>query len=290
MKSKFVFFIIIFTLFPHQYSYCQISIGILSNNNNCRVKIIRNNSDVKITLNTIPLYQNDMVVSKELNKMKFIWAPYAYGKTKNDSTLEVTIVSTTKIKGLMSRIGETIANYLGFIKEDFNATAVAQRGNELLELPDSSIVSVDFLPIKFTCPYGQSFSIFDNNNKEIFTNNLNGKNYIEVIPKEIKLKTDCVYSWKIMNDKEGREGKIRILNKNYQTAIHSALAVVDKLTKEPTERIIKKASYMQMISDIYENDLDLYWLSFQMIENIDFSKYPEAQFIETRYYQHLSKN
>jgi hypothetical protein len=44
-----------------------------------------------------------------------------------------------------------------------------------------------------------------------------------------------------------------------------------------------------MLSDIYKSDLDLYWLSNQMLDDIDFSQNPEAQLIEKRYYEHLIK-
>jgi hypothetical protein len=289
MNAKNNMIIVTYIFLFYNIGLCQNSSGILYNNNNYSVKIIRNNTVLLNTSTTTPLFQKDLIVSDKLDKLKFNWAPYANGTIKNDSTLEVTLVSPNIMKGRLSRIIETISNYMGFIKEDFFSKAVAQRGNDLVDSPDSSITAVDFLPIKFTCPGSQSFSVYDINNKQVFLKNTKGILSFEIIPKELNIKLDELYCWKIVGGNNGREGKFRLLNNDFSSTINSSLSAIDKSTKDKSQRILKKASYLQMLSDIYKSDLDLYWLSNQMLDDIDFSQNPEAQLIEKRYYEHLIK-
>ncbi len=214
---------------------------------------------------------------------------YAHSKFLNDSEIVASVVSRNDSKNMLSKIGNAIASYLGFIKEDFYSTSATQRNIYLTKFSDSSLTVVDFLPVIFTCSNGKTFTVYDFDHRELFTEELKGENSFEFIPQKIDLKSDSIYYWRIMDNFDGREGEIKIIDNKFQKKIRSAFSAIDKLAKNLSERNIKKALYLQIISEIYYNDLDLYWLSYQIIQNINLSKYPDAKYVLTRYIQHVKK-
>jgi hypothetical protein len=284
MKIRYAFLLTFSVLFLNSLAYCQYPIGYLINDNNYKFTIIRNNAEAEVKLNPIKLFPNDTIKSKDVKKITINWAPY-YGKLVNDSEIAAVRVEQTESK-IWTKLSNAIANYLGFIKEDVLLKSAVQRGISLNELPDSSIIAVGFLPIKFTCSNGKSLSIFGGDHKELFTKDIKGKNSIDIIPRKLKLKPDGIYYWKITDSNGDREGKIKLLNAEIQEKMYSDFNTINKLSGNKSERNIKKALYLQMLSDYYYNDPDLYWLSYQMLENINQTEYPDVKFIITRYNQH----
>jgi len=289
MKIKYAFLFILFVLFFPTSAYCQNPIGYLHNNDNYGIRIMRNNVPVLIESDIVHLFQNDIIYSRDAKKIIINWAPYARGKFLNDTVIVAAVVSRTDSKKMLNKIGDAIAGYLGFIKEDFYSTSAAQRSIYLTKFIDSTLTVVSFLPVVFTCSNGKTFTVYDFDHKELFTEDLKGENSFEFIPQKIDLKSDSIYYWKIMDNFDGRVGKIKIIDNKFQKKIRSDFSAIDKLAKNLSERNIKKALYLQMLSEIFYNDLDLYWLSYQMVQNINISKYPDAKYVVTRYIQHVDK-
>jgi len=251
---------------------------------------MRNNVSVPLESDVIRLFPNDIIYCRDAKKIIINWAPYAHSKFLNDSEIVAAVVSRTDSRNMLSKIGNAITSYLGFIKEDFYSTSAAQRSIYLTKFSDSSLTVVDFLPVIFTCSTCKTFTVYDYDHKELFTEELKGENSFEFIPQKRNLKFDSIYYWKIMDNYDGREGEIKLIDNKFQKRIRSDFSAIDKLTTNLSERNIKKALYLQMLSEIFYNDLDLYWLSYQMIQNINLSKYPDAKCVLTRYIQHVDKN
>jgi hypothetical protein len=250
---------------------------------------MRNNAPVPLESEIIRLFQNDIIYSRDAKKIIINWAPYAHSKFINDSEIVASVVSRNDSKNMLSKIGNAIASYLGFIKEDFYSTSAAQRNIYLTKFSDSSLFVVDFLPIIFTCSNCKTFTVYDFDHKKLFTEELKGENSFEFIAQKRNLKHNSIYYWKILDNYDGREGEFKIIDNKFQKKIRSDFSAIDKLTINISERNIKKALYLQMLSEIYYNDLDLYWISYQMIQNINLSKYPDAKYVLTRYIQHVEK-
>lgn len=62
---------------------------------------------------------------------------------------------------------------------------------------------------------------------------------------------------------------IRMMGKKDEEIVNKALAKIDREKRCPGEKIIRKAAYLQMLSDLYPEQVDLYWLSFQLLRTAD---------------------
>ncbi len=62
---------------------------------------------------------------------------------------------------------------------------------------------------------------------------------------------------------------IRVLDRKTEKGILRTLKKIKKQKITPLEKIIIKSTYLQLMSDIYEN-IELYWLSYQILpDNLD---------------------
>ena len=127
------------------------------------------------------------------------------------------------------------------------------------------------------------FSIKDYKGNKIFEEKITGLSYIEIIPNEIKLKAGQSYIWNI--DGDYQDYKFTVLDERTEDIILSKLAEFDTENISTEEKILKKAVYLQLISDIYPDKLDLYWLSTQWITALN----PKTKKVEELKYLLLKK-
>lgn len=276
--------------FINDFVYSQQSFGVLYNENNYPVKIIRNNSCKKIMSKTAKLFRDDTVICKSMKKIIINLAPHVYGKPAGDSMLVIKVKEFPKTKNLVSNIYEFVKEYLGFIKEDFHRTNAVKQRNYSPKPPDTLITAVEFIPVKIDCEDARSFILYDADNKELYTSDLKGKKSFELLPKDLSMHYDTTYTWVVKNGEDERKGKIKIISSELHNRIMNDFLEIEKSTDDKAKQIIMKASYLQMLSDIYETELDLYWLSNQLLDQVEFSRYPEAKLIENRYYNHTAQN
>lgn len=111
----------------------------------------------------------------------------------------------------------------------------------------------------------KNFLIKDEKGKKVFEKNVNEKNFIDVVPKAAKLKAGQKYSWSI--DNKGNF-KFIVLDTKVEKEICDKLAEIDAENISTEERVLKKAAYIQLISDLYPETVDLYWLSAQWLSEI----------------------
>ena len=110
------------------------------------------------------------------------------------------------------------------------------------------------------------FNIKTENGKKIFEKSINGKNELDIKLGSIKLKPDTKYIWNV--DGDSHEYKFSVLDNNTEKKIIGKLAEIDTENVSSEEKILKKATYLQLISDLYPEKVDLYWLSVQLLSEI----------------------
>ena len=140
-------------------------------------------------------------------------------------------------------------------------------------------------PVRFSCDESANkiFSVCDDKGKIIFKKKITGSNFLEIVPKEIKLKAGKTYIWNIEGDL--RDYKITVLDEDTEKFIWDKLAEIDSENISAEEKLLKKSSYLQLISDIYPDKFDFYWLSTQWLVNFN----PQAEELKELQYLLLRK-
>ncbi len=104
--------------------------------------------------------------------------------------------------------------------------------------------------------------------KEIFTKDLKGASSVQLTPEEIGLKPREVYTWSISGARKSRSFTMRLLSREITKLVTADLMEINREELSEAGKGIKKATYLQFMSDAYPKELDLYWLSYQVLEEI----------------------
>ena len=111
------------------------------------------------------------------------------------------------------------------------------------------------------------FIVFkDSSGKEVYKQDLKGSSLIQLTPEEIGIKPLEVYTWSLSGAKRGKPFTLRLLSDNIFQQITVDLKEIDEEKLSEVEKAIQKATYLQFMSDSYPKEIDLYWLSYQLLE------------------------
>lgn len=110
----------------------------------------------------------------------------------------------------------------------------------------------------------KNFVIKDSNGKKIFEQ-ANVRS-VDINPAKLKLKPGKKYSWTV-ND-NARVCTFTILDEQTEKELLDNLAEIDAEKLSADERVLKKAIYLQQLSEYYPEQFDLYWLSAQWMSEI----------------------
>ena len=185
------------------------------------------------------------------------------------TTLLVTFEPPENKMGLVQNAKEMI----GFMKTKHRVAVGATRGtfyeirlfhpgNHATVMPGQKITFVS------EGSYGKYLVFKDSSGKEVFARDLKGVSSIQLTPEEIGLKPHEVYTWSISGARKVRPLTIRLLSGELSQLIGADLKEIDREELSDAGKIIKKATYLQFMSDAYPKELDLYWLSYQLLEEI----------------------
>ena len=111
-----------------------------------------------------------------------------------------------------------------------------------------------------------NFVIKDDTSAKIFETAVSGKNFIELIPNDANLKAGQKYIWGL--DENAHAYKFTVLDMQIEKEILYGLAEIEKESLSTEKRALKKAAYVQLVSDLYPDKVDLYWLSTQWLSEI----------------------
>ena len=215
------------------------------------------------------LYTGDMVIKKpDVKTLKVKWAPYAGGKQLDLTSMIVTFEPPKNKKGFLSKVKE----FLGLMKTGHTKYVGATREITELLIPqpgnNATLISGQKTTFSWESDEGK-YIIFKNDiGLELFKKDLNRESSIQLSPEEIGMKTGMVYVWNIRGIKGNKPFKIRLLAQDTAQQVTGDLMQIDKEPISNFEKILKKAIYLQFISDAYPNEMDLYWLSYLFLDQI----------------------
>lgn len=213
------------------------------------------------------LYPNDQITGN-YQKVQIKFAPYAnYHSSGNSYVIDYNPPS------FLERTKDTIVNlYNDFMRSVEQVTRNVSRGapNEKKLMPqpgfDVTLLSGQKVNFSWYAPNNKTLSITNDKGKKIFQKDINGLTSIEIDINELKLQAGKQYFWSVDNSLQNC--KITMLDKESEKEILSTLAAIDSENISENERLFKKITYVQFISDTYPERFDLYWLSAQWLFDI----------------------
>lgn len=213
------------------------------------------------------LYEGYKIIKKpNVKALKIKWAPYASGKERDATSLLVVFEPPDNKK----RIVQSIKEYLGFIKPEHVTSVGATRGQARFPQPgdNATVISGQKTTFAWGNGSGASISFKDSRGAEVFRKQLQGKSHVQLAPEEIGMKPGEVYTWNVVGLREIGRFRVRLLNVETAQQVTSDLNEIGKEQMSDAEKGVKKAAYLQFLSDSYSQEMDIYWLSCQVLEGI----------------------
>jgi hypothetical protein len=248
------------------------------------------------------LFPGYKVIKKpDAKALKIKWAPYTRGEIKDSTTLIVVFDPPKDKKDIFSSILE----YMGFMKTSrsisSSATACREKTSDKMakgsvdgmptelgfsELGDSATTieaynifypndSSTILPEQVMDFYwgskeGEDIIFEDSTGAEIFKRNVKSIIHLGLTPEEIGLKSGGTYTWYVTGLRRFKKNRIQILDREFYQQVLSDLYEIDIEKKSTNSNAIalKKAAYLDLLSDSYPAKINLYWLSYQILKGI----------------------
>ena len=242
------------------------------------------------------LYDGDQIIkTPDASAVKIQWLapPYTRADQVNKTTLNIVSHPPEPKQGLIAKVGDA----LGLLKRNPHPTTnLWTRGGETSEscrgimtpMPGYGATLLPGVPARFAwCGKGKTILFKSGDGKVIYRASVEGKSEIPLTPEEIGLKRGITYTWEIDGIDVDELYQVRLIDKKLGDMVQMDLAEIDGTgAVEMNEKVIRMAVYLQMISDLYPKEADLYWQSIQLLgDNRDGT----AEKLRIRYMQHLRK-
>ncbi len=216
------------------------------------------------------LYPGDIIIKKpSVESVKIKVAPYVILKQLNDTSYEIVFDSPKDKTGLAKKILE----FFGLVRSDYVRSSMTLRGGaseEDILLPGPRASALPGEKITFSQPGGGEKRVvfLDGTGKEFFSREMKGTR-LYLTPEEIGMRQDKEYVWTMEGVKNSGRNSIRLVSEETARQILSDMKEIEKQPVNEVEKGIRKAAYLQYMSDAYPEEIDLYWMSFVILEDLD---------------------
>ena len=212
------------------------------------------------------LYPGDMITGN-IGNVKIKCAPYADFQTKNDAC----VISYNPPSGIRSVAHNAIEYASSFWNNVETVTTGASRGSDdeldLNPQPGFDVTLMTNQTIRFAWDdSAKNLIIKDAAGEKIFETSVSDKNFVELAPSNANLKAGHKYTWSLNENTNAY--KFTVLDAQIEKEILDGLAEIDAENISAEKCALKKAAYVQLLSDLYPDKVDLYWLSEQWLSEI----------------------
>ena len=167
-----------------------------------------------------------------------------------------------ELLSVSATVGVGIPIYIPIVRADdkteFNLNP--QPGFDVTLLPNQKV------RFEWSNKAAKNFVIKDDKGRRVFTEKIGNKNSLDIVPGEKKLKAGQKYSWSV--DDNLNTFEFIILDEQTEKELLDKLSEIEAQYSSEEERVIRKALYVQLLSDDSKYGLDLYWLSAQWLSEI----------------------
>lgn len=212
---------------------------------------------------------NEVIKKPDIKALKIKWTPYANGKELDKTTLIVVFEPPKSKKGVVQNISE----FLGFVKTEHRVSVAATRGGLSeygMPQPGDNSTIISGQKTTFICvgERGRYIVFKDSKGIEIYRKETKGEYTVQLTPEDIGMKSSGIYYWNFIGANMSKPLKIRLLGEEVASQVVSDIEKIGNEKISEPEKKIKQAAYLQFISDTYPEEIDLYWLSYQILEGL----------------------
>ena len=219
---------------------------------------------------TLDLYDGDTVVKEpDASALKFQWLapPFTRAEPVNGTTVRIKSDRPKGFYGLVAWLGDAF----GFVSTPHASGSYATRGGTCRDiippLPGYGATLLPGLPARFAWDgKGKTILFRRGDGKVIYRTSVAGKSEVPLTPEEIGLKQGISYTWEIEGVDTDELFQVRLIGSELGAMVQRDLAQIDGSPgADVNQKTIRKAVYLQMVSDLYPKEADLYWLSIQLL-------------------------
>jgi hypothetical protein len=259
---RYTFLIVTIILFFQGIAVAGSSIGIILDGyqKDCKIEHEKKQSACKYGAQ---LYDGDRIIKENIHALVIQWSPFA----KLNDTHVVVYEPPDNKKGILQKVKE----FLNFTKSKHVSAYAVSRGGSIL-LPNDGATLIGGYPTRFSWTESGNHIVFrDNKEKEIYRTAVKNKQSIELLPENIGMKEDVVYDWFIdgSSSEVTYSYRLRLLSAKLSEQLITDLKLIDNEKISDNDKKLQKAAYLQLLSNAYPNNYDLYWLSYQIISDAD---------------------
>jgi hypothetical protein len=233
------------------------------------------------------LYPGDKILKPgKINSVQVDYRPYAQAVKKSDGSLVIVFEPPGRVN--KENFLEKIGKFLGLVKVNFYEKYGASRGMDWIDPPGENATVIPGQKIAFSYRFiGKEILFKTLRGKEISRKKVE-KDQLSLTPEEIGLVPSGIYIWEPLGERglyaaqtngvgfHSVPGKgaasyrytMKLLSKKDGDLIGNDLKKIDSERISKDEKELKKAAYLQMMSDLYPTEINLYWLSYRFLLEI----------------------
>lgn len=267
MKLKYSFYLIIVTFCCVKglavAGDCTSSL-VSGYHTDCKVK--RGKTEFSCFRNA-SLLPNDRIEQRDIDSIVLQLGKSAKKKKVDASTYEIICMLPDNNRNII----QTFMKKFKLTKSDHSDSyAASRRYLESIRLPNSNATLICCYPTKYSwVGFGHDIVIRDNKKKEIYRASVRDKQSIQLFPEDIGIKEDIAYEWFIDGLLEEKPYSFTLLPSDLSEQIIANLKLIDDEKISNNDKIITKSAYLQLLSYSYPHIFDLYWLSYQIISDLN---------------------
>jgi hypothetical protein len=214
------------------------------------------------------LYTGDQVTkAPDLGSLKIKWAPYAEAKRLDSKTLVASFSPPTG-KGMV----QAAFNLLGFVRTTPRDIVLVSRGKGYgVPRLGRHATALPGRALEFAgSGSGSNYLVVsDSKGREIFRRSFDRAPVLVITPESIGMRPGEVYTWSRTGAGRPETAKLTLLDPQSEAQVSADLATIDREKTDRVEKQLNKAMYLQLLSEASSGEIDLYWLSFVMLREID---------------------
>jgi hypothetical protein len=239
------------------------------------------------------LYIGDTIKKKpSVKSLKIKWAPYVRGAERGQTYLEVVASKPDTLKG--GTLTSAVKQYaIDFVRVPSYGTTAAVTRDPKGRFPSFATLLRDY-PLKIVkTEEDRSVIAVDSKGKKVWETQVKGGSELFISQKEIQMSPGEQYTLTITSGTLKRALTTTVIDETFQNEVTKGFADMESEKISPLDTIIRKAAYCQLMSDVYPNKVDLYWLSNQFLEENTLRPSEDQRAIieglKQRYVNHLRK-
>ena len=239
------------------------------------------------------LYMGDTVKKKpSVKSLKIKWAPYVKGAERGQTYLEVVANKPDTLMG--NALTGAVKQYVNdFVKTPTYGTTAAVTRDPKGRFPSFATLHHDY-PLKIVnTEETRSIILVDSQGKKVWETQVKVGGELLISPKEIGMGPREKYTLTITGGMGKRESTIVLMDETLQNEVTKGLTDMEREKTSALDTTIRKVAYCQLISDVYPDKLDLYWLGNQLLEENTMEPLKDQRAIieglKQRYLNHLHK-